>query len=104
MRGSRKGKDLWKHLYKSAAWERLRGTKLTEEPFCRFCTRKGLKIPADVVDHIKEHKGDTALFHDYDNLQSLCFSCHNSTKQRLEKGHIAIEYGPNGFPLPIRRV
>lgn len=91
------------HLYKGATWENLRLTRLQEEPFCRFCTRKGLKIPAGVVDHIEPHKGDEDLFYDYDNLQSLCKPCHDGAKQRMEGGGIVIEYGPNGFPLPIRR-
>lgn len=96
-------KKAYAALYRTAAWDRLRSTRLSEEPFCRFCERKGLKIPAEVVDHVKEHKGNLDLFHDYDNLQSLCKSCHDSAKQRMESGNVVIEYGPNGFPLPIRR-
>lgn len=67
-----------------------------------FCLDAGKKIPAFAVDHIKEHKGDLTLFYDYENLQSLCESCHNSAKQRMEKGGIVVQYGPDGFPLPIR--
>jgi len=29
------------------------------------------------VDHIRDHKGDWALFTDRDNLQSLCHRCHS---------------------------
>lgn len=99
----KKGKNAYSKLYKTAAWERLRSTLLQEEPWCRFCARKGLQIPADVADHIKEHKGNLELFHDYDNLQPLCFPCHNSTKQKMERGVLIIEYGPDGFPLKPRK-
>lgn len=79
----------------------MRGTKLTEEPFCVFCDKMGLKMPAEVVDHVKPHRGDLELFFDYDNLQSLCKPHHDGDKQRMEKGSIVIQYGPDGFPLPI---
>jgi 5-methylcytosine-specific restriction protein A len=32
---------------------------------------------ANVVDHIKPHKGDQALFWCRDNWQSLCKRCHD---------------------------
>ncbi|WP_349253802.1 HNH endonuclease signature motif containing protein [Bradyrhizobium sp. CB2312] len=41
--------------------------------------------PAVVVDHIKPHRGDRALFWDKGNWQPLCTHHHNSTKQRLER-------------------
>lgn len=42
-------------------------------------------IEAVIVDHIKPHKGDRTLFFDYDNTQSLCKTCHDGVKQRIEK-------------------
>lgn len=102
MKRVRRGKDEYKHLYKTVAWERLRSTLLHDNPWCNFCAAKGLKVPADVADHIKEHKGNLDLFHDYLNLQPLCFSCHNSTKQKIERGILIIEYGPDGMPLKQR--
>lgn len=71
--------------YKTAAWRRLRLWQLKREPLCRFCKRDGLTTAANVVDHIAAHKGDMDLFFDRGNLQSLCDSCHSSTKQRMEK-------------------
>jgi 5-methylcytosine-specific restriction enzyme A len=41
---------------------------------------------ADMVDHIKPHRGDMKLFWDRKNWQPLASSpCHNSRKQSLEK-------------------
>ncbi|WP_314945899.1 hypothetical protein [Bradyrhizobium cosmicum] len=41
--------------------------------------------PAVVVDHVKPHRGDRALFWDKRNWQPLCTHHHNSTKQSLER-------------------
>lgn len=60
-------------------WERLRAEFLRLHPTCSFCG-----VPAEVVDHIKPHKGNKALFWNWNNLQALCTSCHSRTKQRLE--------------------
>lgn len=48
----------------------------------------GYATEATVIDHIVPHKGDPELFFDPDNLQSLCKSHHDSTKQREELGQI----------------
>ncbi|HHR5499154.1 TPA: HNH endonuclease [Klebsiella pneumoniae] len=53
-------------------------------------------ISATVVDHIKPHKGDETLFHNPDNLQSLCKRCHDSVKQRMEKGGTVTEFDNEG--------
>ncbi|WP_232215651.1 HNH endonuclease signature motif containing protein [Paracoccus sp. J55] len=39
---------------------------------------------ATVVDHIKPHRGDQALFWNWNNWQALCTGCHSSVKQRQE--------------------
>lgn len=41
------------------------------------CLRAGRLVPATVVDHITPHKGNSELFWDSANWQSLCESCHN---------------------------
>ena len=59
-------------LYSRSWWRRIRLVILHEQPFCRLCGK-----PATDVDHIKPHRGDTELFHDEKNLQTLCKSCHS---------------------------
>jgi 5-methylcytosine-specific restriction endonuclease McrA len=69
----------------------LRLLKLSEKPLCETCNK-----PAVLVDHIKPITLDnTELFFDYNNLQSLCDSCHriktrkdNSRFSKLEAGKI----------------
>ncbi|HWL55465.1 MAG TPA: HNH endonuclease [Paracoccus sp. (in: a-proteobacteria)] len=39
---------------------------------------------ATLVDHIKPHRGDKALFWNWNNWQALCAPCHSSVKQSLE--------------------
>lgn len=89
----------WRHLYNSKAWHRLRTKQLMAEPLCVYCQALGRVTAAQVVDHKTPHKGDRDLFHDPDNLQSLCKRCHDSTKQRLEKtGHL-VGCDLSGAPL-----
>nr|WP_232823735.1 HNH endonuclease [Salinicola sp. CPA57] len=69
-------------------------------PLCAFCLKRGIYTQARIVDHITRHRGDTELFSDPDNLQSLCKRCHDSTKQRLEKRDVqAFGFDADGFPL-----
>lgn len=76
-----------KRLYSTVRWHKLRAVQLNKEPLCRFC--KPVITAATVVDHIKPHRGDENLFYKSDNLQSLCKRCHDSEKQRIEKGGMA---------------
>jgi 5-methylcytosine-specific restriction protein A len=55
-------------------------------PLCVICAAKGYVKMANVVDHIIPHKGDKALFYDFDNLQSLCTRCHNRKTAREDGG------------------
>ena len=60
-----------------------------------MCRAEERLVPATVVDHVKEHKGDEKLFFSYENTQSLCAFHHNSTKKILEAG---------GTPKDTRRL
>src|SRR6476469_2019472 len=80
----------WRHLYNTAKWQRLRRRQLLTSPLCVMCAEQGRIEVATVVDHIKEHKGETELFFNPENLQSLCEPHHNTTKQRFEvRGYMA---------------
>jgi len=56
-------------------------------------------VAATVVDHITPHRGDMTLFWDKSNWQSLCKRCHDSHKQRLEKGGVEVGCNLSGLPL-----
>ncbi|WP_084570374.1 HNH endonuclease [Methylosinus sp. PW1] len=53
-------------------WRKARAEFLEAHPNCAHCG-----APATVVDHIRPHKGDRALFWDRSNWQPLCKPCHD---------------------------
>lgn len=61
-------------------WDKARATFLSHRPHCNMCGK-----PASVVDHVIPHRGDQGLFWDKNNWQSLCVTCHSSSKQRQER-------------------
>lgn len=96
-------------------WQQARADHLRRNPLCVFCRDKGRAVAASVVDHIKAPRlGDARLsgdaeriadawrlFWDRTNWQSLCKLCHDSTKQRMEKGG-RLGCSDSGLPLDPR--
>ena len=88
----------WHGLYSTKAWQSLRRDTLVRDLFtCQICNSV-----ANVVDHIKAHKGDPDLFWDQANLQSLCKPCHDRHAQRRDRGGDARAIGPDGWPIGER--
>ena len=68
-------------FYTSTRRRALRAKKIQADPLCEECLRQGRTTPATVVDHIEPiNRGGEALA--WDNLQSLCASCHNKKSGR----------------------
>lgn len=86
-------------LYNTPAWKKLRLQFLAENPLCVYCDAKGVVKGAEVVDHIKPHKGDQRLFWAESNWQALCFKCHDNDKRREELAARRPAIGPDGWPL-----
>ncbi|RWD80455.1 HNH endonuclease [Mesorhizobium sp.] len=61
-------------------WDKARAEYLSTNRTCRYCP-----APANVVDHIKPHRGDMRLFWNRANWQPLCTRCHSSIKQSRER-------------------
>lgn len=81
------------------AWTKASLLFRREHPLCAMCLQAGKVTRANVVDHKVPHRGDMRLFWDRSNWESLCFTHHNSTKQREEgRGH-AIGCDEHGIPL-----
>lgn len=85
----------------TSAWDKARVDYLRKHPLCVKCKAKGRLRAATVVDHIKPHRGDDALFWDSGNWQSLCAPCHNADKQREERGQPSA-CGLDGLPTDPR--
>lgn len=72
-------------IYRTYDWQKVRGEVLRQEPLCRHCSKAGLTVLANVVDHIIPIKHGGAEFN-LENLQPLCVACHNKkTKQEQEQ-------------------
>ena len=70
-------------FYQSQLWINLRNAYRQAYPLCCECEKKGKTVLMNVVDHkIAISNGGASL--DWDNLQSLCTSHHNS-KSRKEQ-------------------
>lgn len=73
------------------AWQKLRTVYLQRNPLCAEFpsgVHQGRVVAATDLDHIIPHKGDMALFRDYNNLQGLCHECH-SRKTATEDSQFA---------------
>jgi 5-methylcytosine-specific restriction enzyme A len=58
-----------------ARWRKARLAYLQQHPLCVLCLPR--PVPAEVVDHVVDHKGDQRLFWDRGNWRALCAPCHN---------------------------
>src|SRR5262245_8220972 len=85
-------------------WQQQRASYLRVNPLCRMCAALGLTTAANVVDHVQRHSGPAdPLFWDRSNWQALCFRCHDSTKQQIDRTGGARGHDAKGWrlhPLP----
>lgn len=65
-----------KRLY-NTEWKKQRTAFLIENPFCAECRKSNQLVAAIVVDHRVPHRGNTELFWDKTNWQSLCKHHHD---------------------------
>jgi 5-methylcytosine-specific restriction protein A len=67
-------------------WPKVRARKLEQEPLCERCKAEGMTVAAVTVHHIKEIEGrDDPNRLRWDNLESLCFDCHETHHGRRGK-------------------
>ena len=67
----------------NTTWRKLRRVKLSSNLLCELCLAKGKVAQAEEVDHVRPVSQYPELRLVYDNLQSLCVTCH-SKKTREE--------------------
>jgi hypothetical protein len=93
-------KEQYAALYKTKQWKAMRARQLTKHPYCQCPHCEGKRIPANTVDHVDPHQGDTRKFYG-GKLQSLTHSCHSKMKQSQERGGHGFDIGcnVNGEPL-----
>ena len=71
-------------FYQSTRWRKLRKMFVAENPVCVHCEAKGFTTPVAEVDHIIPLRLGGHPY-DFNNLQSLCKSCH--AKKSAKEGH-----------------
>jgi 5-methylcytosine-specific restriction protein A len=80
----------WRAWYSRKAWKDLRREKIRLA--LGVCEQTGVALVgaagapnSPVVDHIRDHNGDKALFYDLENLQLVSKKWHDTEKQRIER-------------------
>lgn len=75
-------------FYNGVRWRRLRQMFLNRNPLCVDCSKAGRLTPASQAHHIEERKDRPELAYEWDNLESVCLSCHNAKrgKRHDDKG------------------
>src|SRR5262245_29236199 len=83
-------------------WHIAAKKHLRAHPLCAMCASKNVTARGRIVDHITPHRGDLALFWNAQNWQSLCASCHSSSKQQIERRGYSTKIGIDGYPVDER--
>ncbi len=94
----RRAEKPWRKWYNTARWKLLRLRVFLRDVYrCKMC---GEPTVEPVADHITPHHGIAALFWDENNIQTLCTTCHDIHKQRLERGFAPrVAIGEDGWPI-----
>lgn len=61
---------------KERIWNKACEQYLSTNHFCDECDKRGYIVPAEHVRHIRNPKGNQALFWDMNNWQAVCITCH----------------------------
>lgn len=78
-------------IYNSQKWKKLRNAYIKEFPLCQSCLEKGKIVPGEEIHHvIRFLTGQTqqeieALAYDWNNLKTLCRSCHKAAHRKEDK-------------------
>ena len=78
--------------YNSARWQKLRKLKKQQVGgLCERCKDKGILKPAYIVHHkdyvTEDNYKQDEIFFNLDNLEALCFSCHNEEHFKGEEDY-----------------
>ena len=64
-------------FYNSKQWRTLRQSFISAFPLCKRCLEAGHVTQAQIIHHKVEVRHDWNKRLDWDNLESICRSCHN---------------------------
>jgi 5-methylcytosine-specific restriction enzyme A len=83
-------KGEYQEIYQDKRWKQLRNAKMKANPLCERCESVDDVVPMQEVHHkIPFNTGKTrdeveALAFSWDNLESLCESCHEERHKQLK--------------------
>lgn len=83
-------KGYYKKLIQSQKWVKLRAEKVAKNPLCERCLMDDITTPTQEVHHVRpvetapDKNTMELLCYDYNNLQSLCRSCHKTVHVELK--------------------
>lgn len=83
--------DVSGKYYNTKQWKNLRNYYIRRNPLCEICLSKGIVKPANEVHHRTPYlRGKTdeerwQLLLDEDNLQSLCYECHDEVHRKMKQ-------------------
>ena len=85
-------------FYLSKEWQRCRSEYLASVGgLCERCEAKGIIRPAKIVHHKKyislDNINDPSVLLSFDNLEALCFDCHNAEHFKSSKRYKVDEFG-----------
>ena len=87
-------------LYNRGFWQRMRRQQLAQFPLCQWCEARGEIVPASVVHHVEQHRGDINKFR-LSDLVSLCKPCHDGDAQQREVAGFSRRIGTDGWPTDV---
>lgn len=58
-------------------WAKAKKRYLATHPTCVYCAQEGRIRPANTVDHIVPHKGNTGMFWNVNNWAACCRRCNS---------------------------
>lgn len=89
---------IWRRLYKTTRWQRIREAQLRAHPLCQMCEIQGRLTAATVCDHVTPHRGNEQAFY-AGPFSSLCKPCHDRHAQRRDRGGDIRLTGLDGWPI-----
>lgn len=89
-----------KRFYASKKWQRCRDAYLSEHPCCERCAKRGIVSIAEHVHHIQELDEESyknpMLSLNFDNLEALCFKCHQEEHHKFSECDEKLYFDANG--------
>lgn len=86
-----KAKDIYKYVYNTTRWKKLREAYLMQHPLCEICEKDGKVNEAVEVHHIvpisnaNDELGMKELGYNPNNLMALCEECHHKLHNEMKK-------------------